>query len=454
MAELTRTDLPRSVRWGYGGGEWANAVMWTALSALFLYYLTDVVGVDPAFGGTLLLIGTLWNTVLQPYVGLRSDRHRSPHGRRRPFLLAAALPYGLSSWLLFTDPGFTGAARTVYYTVVVLAWYTSFTVFYIPYSALGAELSGDHEERTRLSSVRTAASQLGAMVGAVAPLVLHDPLAGLLGLGEKAGWSAAAAVCALLSVAGLLLTWRTARGHEGAVAEPASPGWRDTVGMLRTRDVRLMLGMLAFGWVPLSVTGTVSVYFGVHIMGYSEQTASLEMLCWFVAGLAWLPVVYRCCHRYGKNRTFVLFTATWAIVQALLLIPERGDDTLFWALILLSSAGSMAVAVVGWSMLADLTDVEQLRTGERREGALNGLSAFAQTGLAAVVVWLASLALSAAGYDGDGAPGATASLVIRLLMSVGTALWLIPAVICCLRYPVTRERHEAVLRELRGLRDH
>src|SRR5581483_7970876 len=121
---------------------------------------------------------------------------------------------------------------------------------------------------------------------------------------------------------------------------------------------------------------------------------------------------------------------------------------LFWGLILASSAGSMAVAVIGWSMLADLTDVEHYRTGQRREGALNGMAALAQTGLAAFALWLVGIALSAADYHGGQQPGAAAALTIRILMSVGAAVWLIPALICCLRYPVTADRHRAIARSL------
>lgn len=441
--------LPRRVRWGYGGGEWANALMWTAFTTLFLYYFTDVVGGAAALGGTIMMVGSVWNTVLQPYVGMRSDRSRSARGRRRPFLLAAAVPYGVFSWLLFTDLGASGVVRTSYYVAVVLLWFTSLSAFYVPYGALGAELSPDHAERTALSSVRTAGAQVGALIGAVAPLALHEPLAAALGVGATAGWSVAAAVCAVLATAGLLLTWRTARGYEAAVAEPATPGWRDTLTMLRRRSVRLMLGLIAFGWAPLSVTGAVAVYFGVHLMGYSEQTASLVMLCWFVAGLAWLPLVRHLSDRIGKNRTYLVFTLSWAIVQTLFLLPGRGDNLIFWVLVLASSAGSMAVAVTGWSMLADLTDVERLRTGQPRAGALYGLAAFAQTGLAALALWLVGVVLSASGYRGDDEPDAGARLAIRLLMSVGTAIWLVPALLSCLRYPLTQQRHREVQRALR-----
>jgi Na+/melibiose symporter-like transporter len=107
------------------------------------------------------------------------------------------------------------------------------------------------------------------------------------------------------------------------------------------------------------------------------------------------------------------------------------------------------VAVTGWSMLADLTDLEELRTGQRREGALNGVAALAQTALAALAVWLTGVALSAAGYHGGAHPGTAAQLTIRLLMSVGTAVWLVPGVICCLRYPLTPVRHRDICHYLR-----
>ncbi|MGC0416402.1 MFS transporter [Embleya sp. AB8] len=442
--------LPRRVRWGYGGGEWANAVMWTAFTTLFLYYLTDVVGAGPALGGFAMMVGTAWNAILQPWVGLRSDRHRSGRGRRGPFLLAAALPYALTSWLLFTDFGLTGAARAVYYPVVVLAWFTSLTVFYVPYGALGAELSTDYAERTALATVRTAFSQLGALLGAIAPLALHGVLGDALGGGDRVGWSAAGAVCALSATGGLLVTWRTSRGCEPVVVEPAedAQGPRASLELLRSPTLRLLLGVLAFGWAPLGVTGAVAIYFAVHVMGYAEGTASLVMLTWFVSGLVWLPVVRRVADRIGTSRTYVLFTSVWAVLQCLFLLPGRGDDALFWALILLGSAGSMAVAVTGWSMLADVADREELRTGRRCEGAVYGLAAFAQTAVAALVVWLVGLTLAAAGYSGGDDPDAGARTAIRVLMSVGTAIWLLPGIWCAGRIALTRADHAQVRREL------
>ena len=66
--------LPLGVRLGYGGGEWANSVVWTLFYALFLYFLTDVVGIGAATAGLIMMVGTLWSAVIQPLVGVWSDR--------------------------------------------------------------------------------------------------------------------------------------------------------------------------------------------------------------------------------------------------------------------------------------------------------------------------------------------------------------------------------------------
>lgn len=444
-AEACSADrLPRRVRWGYGGCEWANAVMWTTFSSLYLYFFTDVLHGSAALGGLIMTLGSVWNTFLQPYVGLRSDRLEGARGRRRPFLIASALPFAISSWLLFTDFGLSGAARNVYQVVVVMAWFTSLTTFYVPYGTLGAELASSSDERTALSTVRTAFSQIGALVGAVTPLMLHGWFEDLLGGSEAAGWSAAGAVVALGATTGIVITWYTSRGYELTAAEESTATWRDTLGLLRSRCVRLLMGLTAFGWAPLSVTATVSIYFAVHIMGFSEGTASLVMLCWFVAGLAWLPLVSYLTRRLGKKYTYALFTLVWALVQSLFVLIGPDDVLAFWLLILVSSVGSMAVAVTGWSMLADLTDAEQLRTGKRRAGAIYGLGAFAQTGLAAVAVLLVGLVLSAVGYDGEGTPSTDVCFTIRLLMSFGASIWMVPGLLCCWRYPLTPMRHRAI----------
>ena len=435
--------LPMGVRLGYGGGEWANSVVWTLFYALFLYFLTDVVRIGAATAGLIMMVGTLWSAVAQPLVGVWSDRLGSSRGRRRPFLIATALPYGVAAWLLFTDWGLGGAGTVAYMIAAVLFYFTCMALFYVPYGALAAELTSSYDERTSLNTYRTLFAQVGALVGAAAPLALNGVFEDLLG-SERAGWSASAALMGVVSTLGILWTWRATRGREHH-KHAAAVRLRDVFSTMRNRSFRLLLVAYVLGWAPLNVIGAVSVYFAIYRMGYSEDYASLVMLTWFLVGVAWLPLVDWMSKRYGKRTTYIVFTLTWAAIQCLFLIPGREDVVLFWAAVVLSSAGSMAVAVTGWSMLADVTDVDELLSGERREGMYYGVIAFAQTAMAALVVWLAGLVLSLAGYKPDVPQTETAMWSIRLLMSVGAAVWLVPGAVFCWLMPLTKRRHEAVL---------
>ena len=435
--------LPLGVKLGYGGGEWANSVVWTFFYALFLYYITDVVRLSAATAGLIMLVGSLWSAVAQPLVGVWSDALRWGRGRRRPFLILTALPYGIASWLMFTDWGMGSTGTTLYLMVAVLFYFTCLALFYVPYGTLAAEMTPDYDERTSLNTYRTLFAQLGALVGAAAPLVLIGVLADVLG-SERAGWSAAAAILGAVSTLGIVWTWRVSKGRE-LVTTTARVSVRAMFGAFRNRSFRLLLGAYVLGWAPLNVVGAVAVYFAIYQMGYSEDFASLVMLTWFVAGLAWLPVVDWTSKRYGKRTAYIVFVLTWAVIQVLFVLPGRDDDVLFWILILLSSAGSMSVAVTGWSMLADVTDVDELLSGERREGMYYGVVAFAQTATAALVVWLAATVLSWVGYEPDVDQTSTALWGIRLLMSVGAAVWLVPGAVFCALMPLTKRRHAAVL---------
>ena len=291
--------LPLGVRLGYGGGEWANSVVWTLFYALFLYFLTDVVRIGAATAGLIMMVGTLWSAVIQPLVGVWSDRLDSSRGRRRPFLIATALPYGVAAWLLFTDWGLGGAGTVAYMIVAVLFYFTCLALFYVPYGALAAELTSSYDERTSLNTYRTLFAQVGALVGAAAPLALNGVLEDLLG-SERAGWSASAALMGVLSTLGILWTWRATRGREHH-KHAAVVRLRDVFSTMRNRSFRLLLVAYVLGWAPLNVIGAVSVYFAIYRMGYSEDYASLVMLTWFLVGVAWLPLVDWMSKRYGKR---------------------------------------------------------------------------------------------------------------------------------------------------------
>ena len=216
MAAEPRPEAARlslRVKLGYGGAEGAGSLLWTVYYTFFLFFLTDVVKMRAGAAGFIVLVGSLWQALFTPVVGIVSDARRWKWGRRRPFLLASAAPYAIVAWLLFTDLRLTPAWTFVYFLVVTLLYFSVFTLEDVLYTALAAEMTQDYDERTSLVTYRTGWSQLVTIIGAAVPLSLAGLLSGPLG-GERAGWSAMAAVLGLLCVPPILLTWRTTRGYE------------------------------------------------------------------------------------------------------------------------------------------------------------------------------------------------------------------------------------------------
>ncbi len=95
MKQPAPSRLPFRVKLGYGAAEFSNSLTWTMVFVIFLYFLTDVVGISPWFAGFILMIGRVWDAVVDPIVGVWTDRTRCRYGRRRPFILGVALPFGI-----------------------------------------------------------------------------------------------------------------------------------------------------------------------------------------------------------------------------------------------------------------------------------------------------------------------------------------------------------------------
>ena len=144
----------------YGAGDFGAGVTSTLIVFSLLIFLTDVAGLRPELAATVLLIGKIWDALMDPVVGILSDRTSLRWGRRHSWMLFAALPFGVFFFLYWLVPNFSSDADTnqwllfSYYVVIGLLFNTAFTCVNIPYSALTPELTDDYDERTSLNSFR------------------------------------------------------------------------------------------------------------------------------------------------------------------------------------------------------------------------------------------------------------------------------------------------------------
>ena len=144
-----------------------------ATGLLFIMYLmkfsTDVLLIAPAIMGSLIAVSRLWDAVSDPLAGYLSDRTRARAGRRRSWMMGASLPVGVGIWMLWSPPSALSDLGVIVWMAAALFLYeTASTAFFIPYGALGVELSQRHHERTRIFGYRHAVSALGLALGVLA----------------------------------------------------------------------------------------------------------------------------------------------------------------------------------------------------------------------------------------------------------------------------------------------
>jgi len=452
MADAPRPQAARLSFWvklGYGGAEGAGSLLWTVYYTFFLFFLTDVVKMNAGAAGFIVLVGSLWQAVFTPVVGIVSDTRRWKWGRRRPFLLATAVPYAIVSWLLFTDLHLSSAWTFVYFLLVTLLYFSVFTLEDVPYTALAAEMTQDYNERTSLVTYRTGWSQLVTIIGAAVPLSLAGVLAGPLG-GERAGWSAMAAVLGLFCVPPILLTWRTTRGHELFPQQSDVRWWTMVRAALGNRTFRYTMAIYAASYAAINLLMAVAVYYLKYVMGYGDNMSSLALGVFVIAGTAWLPLIDLAAQRRGKRWAMAVFMAFWALIMAgVMPFVTAHTPVLFWLGLVLASAGGVAATLLTWAMIPDCSEVDEFKTGQRREGLYYGLATFVQQTAVALTLWLVGLYLGSIGYVPDVRQTPGAQLGIKLLFGVGTGVFAVVTLVLALRLPLTREKHAALREAIR-----
>src|SRR5512142_1714833 len=221
----------------YGTADLGISLLTAAIQFFLLFFYTDIAGIDPALPVMALLAGKLtWDALNDPLFGYFSDRTRSRWGRRKPYMLLGAIPFGLTVWLLFSiPPGLTGVTAFLAVLGSFLLADTTQTLVSVPYYALSAELTYDYDERTSLISVRMIFTVLGYILGAAATTAVAGMFIGM-GWSKNAAYSGMGAVFGAVAVITLLVTTFGVKERARPDLQPAKmPALRQIAHVFKNR---------------------------------------------------------------------------------------------------------------------------------------------------------------------------------------------------------------------------
>ena len=435
----------------YGFGDFGTAIV-SALKGFFLLiFLTDVARLDPAAAGSILLLTKIWDAVNDPMVGWLSDRTKSRWGRRRPWMLFGALPFGLLFFLLWLTPELSPAGKFWYYLLVALLGDVAFTVVNLPYTALTPELTQDYDERTRLNSFRFGFSIFGGLLAAV----VHPLIVGMFAT-PQAGYTVSALIFGVLVTIPsfvVFLGTRERYSSDAVAATAAIPYWTQLRIAFANRPYRFVISLYLLSWLALQLVQTVIIYFLTYYLRRADQIP-LVLLSVQGSSFIFLFVWSWLSQRLDKRMVYIIGASIWLVVQMGLFFVTPDRFYMAIPLTILAGAGVATAYLIPWAMMPDVIEYDELETGQRREGIFYGFMVFLQKACLALGIWFVGVVLSWSGYitPTDAIPQPVqpdnALAAIRFMMGPVPSVILAASLVLVYFYPITRSEHARIRAEL------
>lgn len=452
---LHSPKLTWSTKLAYGAGDMGAGLTSNLLAFSFLIFLTNVAGLDPLRAGTVLLIGKIWDAVNDPVVGILSDRTRTRWGRRYPWIVLTGIPFGVTFFLNWVVPSSTN--QTVlfwYYVAVSIIFQVFFTTTNLPYSTLTAEMTQDYDERTELTSFRLSFSLAGAVLilalGLVVGQVVADPRQQYQVLGILGGGISIATI--YWCVLGTFRHSQQQAAYLGQLLQSnESEDNRSFLQQIKivfsNRPFLFVVGIYLFSWLSLQITAAIIPFYVTLWMGADDYFLAALL----VQGMA-IVMMFVCnllAKRIGKKGLYFLGGGIWTLAQLGLFFLHPGQLTAMYGLCVVASFGVATAYVVPWSILPDVIELNELKTGQRSEGAFYAFMTLLQKIGLAVGIFLVSLALETSGFNRDLATQPdSALLAIRFFMGPVPLILLIGGMVLAYFYPITRASHAETLLKL------
>ncbi len=471
IQRMKKGILPIWLKVLYGSGDWSISSINMMRSLFYALYLTDVVGIEPRMASIGALIGVIWDAVNDPIIGIISDRVKSRLGRRRPFLLWFSIPFGLSFVVLWSAPQWESQlALTAYVTLAFMISDTLTTLVAVPYLSLTPELTRNYDERTVLAGYRTVFQLLAAIVVVISAPMLVD-FALERGATQQQGFMMAGALFGGIGAIPLLLIGWLVREKYVAEDEAQMP-FRETMKVAwQNIPFRYAAGIYIFNWSAVDMIAISFQYFlvywvasgnliaKVNIFGLNLSLESafygilMSVCILFVPFWQWVAKVR------NKRDAYMLGMFFWVIVQGLIFTIQPGQVVYLLFIAGLAGVGVSAAYILPDSILPDVIEWDELRTGRRQEGIYYGIRTLIRKTTGAFIIFLTLQALGWSGYQSP-TIGVTkfiqpesALWTIRLMSSLFGAFILFGSILLAWRYPLSREKYERIARLLKRRRE-
>ncbi len=443
------------------------------ISMYFTVFLTDVVNLSLNQAGIIVMIATVWDAVTDPFMGIITDRTRSKTGKHRRYLLWGIPLMVLSYTLLWNSFGLNGAENPAkamaYFVIVYILYKTAYTIIGVPHTAMLPELAPEYNLRTQYNSVGYLFNSAGMVPSFIIVVIILE----IFGSGDnltsasKTPFLVFGIVLSLFFGLSVFLTYSKTR-EPSSLNNKVEPFdikyfFREYALVFKNKSFRQYFFMSLAYQFSTGFYSNSKVYYIKYLANQYSKYAIFNAVAG-VAEAGAFPLNYALTMKYGKKKCGNIVTPLMVAGLAIGLIMQQrnsGGAFIWSALMMLSMIlypfGMSGLGFVSTNIFPDLTDVDEMITGRRREGVISTFSTLIKKSISGVMAALVGFTLQGFGLvTGDTvsnyekASGVlytqtdSAVLGVRICVAVIPIVASIVALVLLKNFKMTKEDHTMI----------
>ncbi len=369
---------PNRQIWGWGAGRIAEFLL-VALTGQAMTIFTVGFGLSPVIVSWCMMLPRLVDGIIDPIIGHWSDDTHSRWGRRKPFLIGGAFVGSIFlAGLWWAGPDWAPTVQFVFLGVIVMCLYICYGMYTMAWNAIGYELSDDYHERSKVQAVQGFFLAIMALLNSWIYWLALRPLFGGVVWGMR--WIGACAAVAVIISAIICAVFTKERfTHTNRTHVKLLPAIRATI---KNRPFVILIFMKIGEILGGRLVGGISFYLSVYFvfrgdLDFSTRVAGIGATLGAVWNFAMLPLVKPASKWIGKRGALIAgagIAFCTALLNPFITTPEHP----YWGIIPVLIVAPLLVltGTVTAAILPDICDLDELQTGQRREGLFTSVMAF------------------------------------------------------------------------------
>ena len=440
--------LPLSAILTYTAPNVGCGFMFLLIGLYLMKFATDVLLIAPAAMGTIFGLSRIWDAVSDPIAGYLSDRTSHRTGRRRPWIFASMIPIALAYCMAWSPPSsLTGMGLTIWMAVGIFGFYSAMTIFIVPHMSLGAELTSDYHDRSRIFGIRHIAWTAGSILAlaGMAVLIQAESISVDASRDRAAQLGVGVAVLTAVLIAWTALRVRERPEFQGRGADRPFAAFAD---VWANRHARLLLIVTLVENLGAATISILTLYIAQYVV-LAPELAPVFILCYMIPSVASVPLWVPISRRVGKKQLWLASMALTAFSFGGMFFLGEGDRLLISALAVCAGVAAGAGGTIAPSIQADVIDYDEYVTGQRKEGAYFSAWNFVFKAAYGLTLMITGYVLEFSGFEPNVDQSDTVKLALRSLYGAFPFVCYGLGALLFSRFSLDERAHDEIREELR-----